>query len=117
MEHHAADQLDVEVPLADGAPGRLSDEREGLGEQVVDGLAVPGSLAKLIGLATELGVVEQLHLGLDPVDRLDSPLILLELLRLAHPQGAVDDSSGHGTRLAGACAPPGAIKAFSCASR
>ena len=67
-----------------------------------------GTLAKLVGLAPELGVLEQLHLGLDPVDRLDPALVLLELLRLAHPQGAVDDSSGHGTRLARALrAEPG----------
>src|SRR5262245_9511444 len=99
MEHHAADQLDVEMPLADRPSRSLAGERESLREQTIQGLAVPGAFAKLLGLRLQLCVLEQLHLGLDPVDRLDAPLMLLELLRLAHPQGAVDQSSGHGSEV------------------
>ena len=77
VEHHAADQLDVEVALAERAARGLADQRERLGQQVVERLAVAGALAQLVGLGAELGVVEQLHLGLDPVDRLDPPLVLL----------------------------------------
>ena len=40
MQDHAADQLDVEVALAERALGGLAREREGLGQQVVERLAV-----------------------------------------------------------------------------
>ena len=45
-------------------PG-LAAEREGLGQQVVERLAVAGALAQRVGLLAELVVLEQLHLGLD----------------------------------------------------
>ena len=40
VEHHAADQLDVEVPHGDRATRRLTAHREGLGQDLVDRLAV-----------------------------------------------------------------------------
>ena len=40
VEHHAADQLDVEMALAQGALGRLAHRREGAGQNLVEGLAV-----------------------------------------------------------------------------
>ena len=46
----------------------------------------------------DLGVVEQLHLGLEAVDRLDALLVFLELLRLAEAQRAVDESPCHRVR-------------------
>ncbi len=71
VQHHAADQLDVEVALAERAPAGLAAERERLGQQVVERLAVAGALAQRVGLGAQLGVVEQLHLRLDAVDRVD----------------------------------------------
>ena len=96
MQHHAADQLDVEMAHAERALARLTAEREGLGHEVVERLALAGALAQLIGLLEDLVVLEQLHLGLDCVDALDLALVALELPGLAHPQGTVDQSSGHG---------------------
>jgi hypothetical protein len=46
-------------------------------------------LPQLIGFVAELVVAQQLHLRLDPVDRLDAALVLLELARLAHAQRAI----------------------------
>ena len=46
-------------------------------------------------LGAELGVVEQLHLGLDAVDLVDPPLVLLELAPLAEAKRAIDDSPCH----------------------
>ena len=40
VQHHAADQLDVEVAHAHRARAGLAGEREALGQQVVEGLAV-----------------------------------------------------------------------------
>ena len=98
MQHHAADQLDVEVAHAERAPAGLAAEREGLVEQVVERLAVAGALAQLVGLLAQLVVLEQLHLGLDGVDALDALLVVLELARLAHAQGAVYEFAGHGRK-------------------
>ena len=47
VQGHAAHQLDVEVALADGPPGRLPDGGEGLDEQVVERLAVVEPLPEL----------------------------------------------------------------------
>jgi hypothetical protein len=95
MEDHPADQLDVEVALPDRPAGSLAGQREGLGQQVIERLAIPGALAQRVGLLAELLVVEQLHLRLDPIDRVDPALVLLELLALPHPEGTVEYASGH----------------------
>ena len=63
----------------------------------------------------DLGVVEQLELGLEAVDRVDPLLVFLELAPFAEAQGLVDDSPCHQTfrvalseprsRLAGSSRP------------
>ena len=53
----------------------LAAEREGLVQQVVEGLAVARALAQRVGLLADLVVLEQLHLGLDRVDALDALLV------------------------------------------
>ena len=45
MQHHAADQLHVEMPLAEGALGRLAHGGEGGHQDVVECLAVGELLA------------------------------------------------------------------------
>ena len=56
VQRGAAHDLHVEVPLADGAHGRLAGHGERLGQQVVEGLAVGVALAELVGLGAQLGV-------------------------------------------------------------
>ena len=51
VQDHAADQLHVEVPHVEHAPARLADDGEGLGQQVVERLALGEPLAELGGLA------------------------------------------------------------------
>ena len=60
VQRRAAHDLHVEVPLAEGALGRLADGGERLGQQVVEGLAVGEPLPELVGLAAQL-VVGQLR--------------------------------------------------------
>jgi hypothetical protein len=45
MQHHAADQLHIEMALADGALRRLADRGEGFGEEILELLALldPGA--------------------------------------------------------------------------
>ena len=75
VQHHAADQLHVEVAHAERALAGLAAEREGLVQQVVERLAVARALAQRVGLLAQLVVLEQLHLGLDRVDALDALLV------------------------------------------
>ena len=95
MQHHAADQLHIEVTLAEGPPRRLATEREGLGQQVVERLAVARPLPERVRLGADLAVGEQLHLGLDAIDCRDAPLVLLELARLAEAQRAIYQALSH----------------------
>ena len=90
VQHHAADQLHVEMALADAAPRRLAGQREGLGQQVVERLAAAGALAQRVGLGAQLLVAEQLHLRLDRVDLLGALLVGLEFAALSHTQRARD---------------------------
>ena len=93
MQDHAADQLDVVMALAERSPGRFAAEGEGLRQEVVEGFVTAGPLPEGVSLLQELGVVEQLHLGLESFDVLVPFLLLAELLRLAHPQRAVYEST------------------------
>ena len=49
MQHHAADQLDVEMPLAERALGRLAHGGEGRNQKIVERLAVGELLAEFGG--------------------------------------------------------------------
>ncbi len=71
VEEYAAHQLDVERPEAEGATGRLAGVGEGLGEKVVQGLALGEAVAEFLGLRLNAGVVERLELRLQRVDRVD----------------------------------------------
>ncbi len=94
VEHHAADHLDVEMALAEGALPGLTHQREGLGQQVVERLVVlAGTPSELVGALAQLRVLEQLHLGLEAVDHVHPLLEVLELLALPDAEGAVDQSS------------------------
>ena len=98
-----AHQLDVVVALADDPPGRLPDHREGLEQDVVEGVLDlvglgPGQLlAELHGLVAQLLVGEGLHLRLEGVDVRNKGAQRLELLALARTEDLGED--GHGTSL------------------
>ncbi|MCG3775498.1 MAG: hypothetical protein JW395_2338 [Nitrospira sp.] len=53
MENHAADQLHIEMPHAQLAAGHLTADREGLRQDIVQGLPGPKTLLKLLGLVHE----------------------------------------------------------------
>ena len=59
MQHHAADELHIEVPLAKRALGRLAHRRERFGQQIVEVLAIGQPLAELVGLAAQFIVRER----------------------------------------------------------
>ena len=98
VEHHPADQLDVEVAHAHRAPSGLAHEREALEQQVVELLSAPRALAQRVGGLSQLLVGVSLELGLEGVDSSYALFVGLELLRLAHAQRAVE--KGHGLSVA-----------------
>ncbi len=71
VQEHAAHQLDVERAQAQRPARRLAGVGEGLGQQVVQRLALGQAVAELDGLVADAGVVERLELRLQRVDRLD----------------------------------------------
>ena len=78
MQHHAADQLDVEMALAERALGRLAHGGEGGNEDVVERLAGGELLAELFGAGLQRLVGECLELRLQRVDGVDPGLIALD---------------------------------------
>ena len=77
MQHHPADHLDVVVPLPEGPLGRLAHRGEGLGQEIIQRLAILQALAKgrcsrlelRIGQANQLGL-----LGVDAFEQGNNPL-------------------------------------------
>ena len=68
VEHHAADELDIEVAHVQHPLARLARHGEGLRQQIVQLGPVGQALPELVGLATQLGVVQRLDLGLQGID-------------------------------------------------
>jgi hypothetical protein len=91
VQDHAADQLNVEVALAEPALAGLAREREGLVEKVVERLAVQVPLAQRLVALAELLIRLELELGLERVDLLYVALEGLELLRLTDAESAVQN--------------------------
>ena len=71
MEHDPADHLDVVVPLSEGALRGLAHRRKGLGQQVVEGLALLEPLAIDRRTPAEIRVGELRELALEDVHPLD----------------------------------------------
>ena len=68
VQHDAADELDVEMALAERALGGLANGGEGLGQEVVQRLAVGQPLLERGRKRPELVVRFLLELGLEGVD-------------------------------------------------
>ena len=85
-----ANELHVEVALAQHPHRGLAHHREGLKQQVVGGLAPLQPAAELAGSGPQPVVVEPLYLGLERVDVGNERLQVLELAALP---GAQDPSS------------------------
>jgi hypothetical protein len=101
VEHHAADQLDVEVAHAQHPLARLPHHREGLGQQLIEqGLAACGRLgllqllAELGRQATQLLVTEGLDLLLQQVDVGHQRLVALQLAGIGITQQQLEHGDG-----------------------
>ena len=68
MQHDAADELDPEGLHAQHAPARFARRRKGLGQQVVQRLAVLQSLLEFVRLGPELLIAQAGHLAVQRLD-------------------------------------------------
>ena len=80
VQRHGADELYIKVTHAHGALGSFAHGGKGLGEHVVERLAVGVTLAELIGLGAELLLGHLLKLGLKTVDLVDDLVVALKVL-------------------------------------
>ena len=91
MQDHAADHLHVEVAHAHFALADLAHDREGLGQEDVEALAVARLLAQGVDPRAQLLHGLELELRLEIVDARDALFELLELLGFAHPKGTIEE--------------------------
>ncbi|MCY1239776.1 hypothetical protein D9M72_525870 [compost metagenome] len=68
MQGRAAHQLDVEVAHAQGSGGGFTDRREGLGQEVVQLLAVLVAFTQPVGFFAQFGVGESLEGAFQGID-------------------------------------------------
>ena len=80
VQCHGANELHVKVAHTHGALGSLTHGGKGLGEHVVERLAVGVTLAELIGLGAEFLLGHLLKLGLKTVDLVDDLVVALKVL-------------------------------------
>ena len=80
VQRHGADELYIKVTHAHGALGSFAHGGKGLGEHVVERLAVGVALTELIGLGAELLLGHLLKLGLKTVDLVDDLVVALQVL-------------------------------------
>ena len=78
VQHHAADQLHVEMALAERALGRLAHGGEGRNQDVVERLAVGELLAKFRRARLQRFVRKRNKLGLERIDGIDTALVSLD---------------------------------------
>ena len=97
VQHHAADQLHVEMPLAERALGGLAHHGEGLRQQVVQRGAAGQPLAELGGLGPQRLVRQRLHGRLQRIDLRHPALIGLERTIVGGAEYGAGDGSEHGT--------------------
>ena len=110
VQDHAADQLHVVVAHAQHPHAGLAADGKGLGQDLVERLAVGDALLEFGGLGLQLGVGQRLHLLLKAVDLVDDLLELFEQAFVAAAEDAGEQAIEHvwsGIRLGrpGARAP------------
>ncbi len=92
VEDDAALDLHVEVPLAERALRRLAHRGEGIGQDVVQGLAVGEALAQPAGPGLQGLVVQFLDFRLQRVDRRDRGIERLDETVVGGPEDPLGKS-------------------------
>ena len=95
VQDHAAQDLDVEMALAEHPAGGLAHRGVGLGHEVVEGFPVGQALAELGGLGGQCRVVERLERGLQRIDAFDLFAQFLQLALVGRPEQAAGKGAKH----------------------
>ena len=95
VQDHAADQLHVEMALADGALGRLAHGRERRHQDVVERLALGEFLLEGFGARAKLVVGELDQLRLERIDGVHPRLILAHAPVVGGAEKLAGDSADH----------------------
>ncbi|MPN49535.1 hypothetical protein SDC9_197156 [bioreactor metagenome] len=101
MQHDAADQLDVEVTLAQHPARGLAHDGEGFFEKLVEGFTLGQAVLEFLGLAAKLGVGQGLHLRLKRVDLGDPRVEAFDLAVVRGAEEALEDAQGKSFRIRG----------------
>ena len=101
VQDHAADQLHVEMALAERALGRLAAGREGRNQDVVERLAGGELLAELRGARAQRVVGERFELLLQRVDLVDPRSIGLDASLVGRAEQLAEEAVEHGNPLSG----------------
>jgi hypothetical protein len=78
VQHHTADELDVEMAQPDCPNGALPNNGERFKQDIVERLSIAKSTPELIRLSSQLLIAERVHGRLELVDRFDKRLIALD---------------------------------------
>ena len=95
VQHHAADELDVEVAHAVHPLASLAHHGEGFGQQRVERLAVGHALAELRGLAAQRLVGQRGDLGLEGVDLAHGVHVLADEAVVATTEDFLEQAGDH----------------------
>ena len=101
VQHHAADQLHVEMTHAQHPPGNLADRGEGLGQQVVKRGSVRQTLAELGGFGHQLFIGKRLDLCFQCVDPGDGPRHALEFTIVTTAEDLAENIKCHECLICG----------------
>ena len=96
VEDHAADELDVEMALAERAFGRLAHGGEGVHQDIVEGLARRHPAAQPVGARLERVVAERGDFGFGGVDGRDIGFEALEHALVMGIEQATGEGGKHG---------------------
>ena len=78
MQHHAADQLNVEMTHAERPLARFTHDGEGLGQQIVERLSLGEAPPELVGLGAQRVVGERGDFAFERIDPAHDGRILLD---------------------------------------
>ena len=95
VQHHAADQLDVEMALAERALGRLAHGGEGRHQDVVEGAALGELLLEFFGPRAQRLVGELFQLLFERVDRVDARAVRADTPLVGGTEQLTGDSADH----------------------
>ncbi len=95
MQHHAADQLDVEMALAERALAGFADGGEGRLQDIVEGRALGELLLEFVGARAQRLVGERFQFLFQGVDRLDARPIRADAAVIGGTEQLTGDSADH----------------------